>query len=409
MDAIITPKELAHDYRFIRLLGEGANGKTYLAVHLNTSVQVAVKALKFSQIEDLKSIELFKREAAILHSIRMEGIPQFYESIFPKNGNDTCYIIQEYIEYPSLQDILNELGSLSESETLLIIERIALLLLGLQTCYTPPIIHRDIKPSNILCQKFSDDALEAYLIDFGAVANPQKRSGGSTVAGTLGYMAPEQLLGDVSIQSDYYSLGATALHMLTGIPPYQISSDVFQLNFLPVIKAHAPNTSQAMISLLQSLLAPEIDKRPSNAQQLIQMIKDVKRGIPVSVNKQALQASLIPPAPKLSLFDKITLKLFKPCLNPIEYLSWPFHNGMIRATRKMSLSSDANHAQTFLFYEYTFEHHHITYVGAQQGPILSPNLGIQFPLPCKVYYNPKDPRMSWINIQEVLTEYQNKK
>ena len=405
MDDIITPKELAHDYRFIRLLGEGANGKTYLAVHLNTSIQVAVKALKFSQIEDLKSIELFKREAAILHSIQMEGIPKFYESIFPENSNDTCYIIQEYVEYPSLQDILNEVGSLSESDTLLIIERIAVLLYGLQTNYTPPIIHRDIKPSNILCQKFTDDALVAYLIDFGAVANPQKRSGGSTVAGTLGYMAPEQLLGDVSIQSDYYSLGATALHMLTGIPPYQISSDVFQLNFLPILKEHAPHTSQAMISLLQSLLAPEIDKRPANAQQLMDMIQDVKRGVSVTVNKQTYVAPPVPVSTqKPSLWQRINKKLFKPELDPLGYLLWPLRNGFIREIRNINMLDRTSDPNTYIFYEYTFEYQNITYVGAQLGPLLSQNLKIQLPLPCKVYYNPKDPRMNRIDMEEIIKE-----
>ena len=225
---IQTPHELENKYHFIRLLGEGANGKTYLAKQVNSGLMVAVKALKFAQLNDLKSLELFKREAAILSSIQMEGIPRFYESIFPKDEDTTCYIIQEYVKYPSLQDLINQNGKLKEYSTLEIIERVALLLFGLQTIYTPPIIHRDIKPSNILCENDKQDKLHVYLIDFGAVANPQRRSGGSTVAGTFGYMAPEQLLGDICIQSDFYSLGATTLHMLTGVPPYKLDSDGFR-------------------------------------------------------------------------------------------------------------------------------------------------------------------------------------
>ena len=124
-DLIQTPSILSTRYRFYKLLGEGTNGKTYLAVCINTGIQVAVKVLKFNQVKDYKSLELFKREAAILRSINLEGVPRFYESVFSDNNDETCYIIQEYVEYPSVQNLLNEVKQLSEMETLNIGARIA--------------------------------------------------------------------------------------------------------------------------------------------------------------------------------------------------------------------------------------------------------------------------------------------
>jgi serine/threonine protein kinase len=83
----------------------------------------------------------------------------------------------------------------------------------------PPVFHRDIKPSNIVLRPSG-----AALVDFGGVGQGGPAvQGGSTVSGTFGYMAPEQLLGQVSPASDLYFLGATLLHVLTGREPTEFS------------------------------------------------------------------------------------------------------------------------------------------------------------------------------------------
>ena len=394
-NTIQTPGELAHKYRFIKLLGEGANGKTYLAVHTNSGVKVAVKALKFTQQQDFKSLELFKREASILSSIRMEGIPQFYESVFPDDNQNTCYIIQEYVQYPSLQAILDNIRKFSEKDTLDIIGQLALLLFGLQTVYTPPIIHRDIKPSNILCQRDKLN-LHVYLIDFGAVANPQRRTGGSTVAGTFGYMAPEQLLGDICIQSDYYALGATALHMLTGIPPYKLESDGFHLHFQSVLKKEAPDTSKAMISLLEVLLAPEIDKRPPNARKLIQMIHMAQKGQIVSIKTLEDEMPVVPQYRGGLLKRFLSSKLsahFQPS-NSIK--DWETTSGYIQCQR--AFMDENGTAKTS--YEYTFEVDQISYAG-NYFPTKESDLQFTvFPSECNIIYNPDNPRMNMLSKQQ---------
>ena len=69
------PSQLAFRYRYERLLGEGSNGKTYLATSLTTGERVAIKALKLKQSESFKGFELFKREAETLSSIEVPGVP----------------------------------------------------------------------------------------------------------------------------------------------------------------------------------------------------------------------------------------------------------------------------------------------------------------------------------------------
>lgn len=277
-----TPQKLAAQYRYIELLGEGANGKTYLAEVLGTGARVAIKALKLNQSASFKSFELFKREAETLSSIHVHGVPKFYESILSDDIGGECYIIQEYVDAPSIQSYLDDGRVFSERETLWVMLHVADILYSLHTQYSPPIIHRDIKPSNILCRlpdnKDGWAHIEPYLIDFGAVANAQSNSDKSTVAGTVGYMAPEQNFNECLPQTDFYALGATALHMLTGVAPYEMDFNTYALDYRKVLKAHAPKTSRNMCALLGCLLDYSYDKRPANATILVSMIDRVLAG-----------------------------------------------------------------------------------------------------------------------------------
>ena len=296
------PPEMAAKYHPIRIIGEGANGVTWLANTI-TQERVAIKALHLAAAENWKSLALFEREAEVLASLQVEGIPRFYESHIEKNGE--CYLVQQYIQAPSLQSVMKENGTFSESETLQIMSRVAEILRVLHMDYAPPIIHRDIKPSNIL---YSPDTVtgipHVWLIDFGAVANPQKSGGGSTIAGTSGYMAPEQLLGKCSISSDYYALGVTALQMLTGIEPYTLESTVFNLDYEKVLAEHAPGTSAHMCELLSILISAKEEDRPKDANELSQMIASVRDG--------RAPRDCLPEVRKKSWFSRLLERLFPP-------------------------------------------------------------------------------------------------
>ena len=270
---ISTPKILVqHGYQYLELIGEGANGKTYKAKSLKTGEIVAIKELKFS--ENLKNYELFEREAETLKSIHTPGTPKFYEYITGEKEFTECWLVQEYVEGESIFDKMENGTKYSEIQTLQLLLQTADVVCMLQTMYTPPIIHRDIKPSNILIRNEPVDGMTCCLIDFGAVANPQRRGVNSTVAGTVGYMAPEQLIGDCTIQSDYYALGATGLHMLTGIAPSNFDSDAFKLQFEDQLHKSVPKIHKETIELFRTLLAPNANDRPKNSFELIKLISD---------------------------------------------------------------------------------------------------------------------------------------
>ena len=263
-------------YQYIELLGEGSNGKTYKARNKKTGEIVAIKALKFS--DNLKNYELFEREAKALQQINVKGVPKYYDYISQEREFTECWLVQEYVKGDSLLDLLENGTHFDELEILLIIRDLTRIVHDLQTFYAPPIIHRDIKPSNILIQRV-DDQIKVNLIDFGAVANPQKRSGGSTVAGTVGYMAPEQLVGDCTLQSDYYSMGATALHLFTGCMPSELQSDGFELHYEEPLKSKVPDIHPKTLALLKKLLAVQAQNRPKDTDELNQLINDAFKGL----------------------------------------------------------------------------------------------------------------------------------
>ncbi len=392
MQRMETPEMLALKYRYTELLGEGANGKTWKARNLKNGQMCAIKALKLSQSENFKSFDLFKREAAVLGSVHIQGVPQFYESIISDEAGGECYIVQEFIDAPSIQSYLDEGRIFTEDETLRLILRVAEILKAMHTVYTPPIIHRDIKPSNILCEmpenSASDVRLNPYLIDFGAVANPQNKSGSSTIAGTYGYMAPEQMMGECETQSDFYALGATALHMLTGKAPIDLEADVFDLQFEQALDNYAPETSKNMRELLGMMLQSERTKRPPNADDLMNKISLVMRGISPSYRPE--EGDLVEEKP--SLKQRIINFLTGRANSYTPNSRWVTVQGTVRAYSMHSVKC----------VEYTFRSKDRMFTKGRLWAGLFPvqNLPIeqqpifQLPLPCTVRYNPDNPRLN---------------
>ena len=342
-DIIQVPDALKNDYLFLRLLGEGSCGRTWLAKELRSGSEVAIKELKF--YNNFKQLDLFKRESETLKTIDVRGIPKYYKNVDATSLNGANYLIQEYIPYPSLQSLLDSGRIFSEREVLDILYGIGKILYELQNRYSPPVLHRDIKPSNILYNDMQRD-IEVYLIDFGSVANPQKQSEFSTVAGTYGYMAPEQLMGESRIQSDYYALGATAVHLLCGVSPYDIPHEVFKMQFEGVFEAKRIRISTHFLVLLQSMLAPDISKRPMDAAVLLTAIRNVMDGKP--------PFDVPVPVKTSSLWHKIQNFFADPYKDVIDKNHLATTTGYIQSIRW--------YANQYLF-EYTFEVSSESYVG----------------------------------------------
>lgn len=221
---------LNNRYRILKTLGRGGFGETYLTedTHMPSRRKCVLKQLK-PMVKQPKTPswmkERFRREAAILEELgnSCDRIPQLYAYF---SEDDKFYLVQEWIEGLTLDQYWSQEGNLHRDEVRQILLQI---LPVLEYVHSRRIIHRDIKPENIILRR--GDKLP-FLIDFGAVkeaiATEVNQNTGSTFSasiGTPGYMSSEQAAGRPIYSSDLYSLGLTAIFLLTGKSPHELETD----------------------------------------------------------------------------------------------------------------------------------------------------------------------------------------
>ncbi|NQW62622.1 MAG: serine/threonine protein kinase [Deltaproteobacteria bacterium] len=253
-------------YQLLRLLGEGGNARTYLARDQRSDQLRAIKELKLVKQRHTKQIELFERECATLKTIHHAQVPEFTETIVDRREETIAfYLVQEFIEGPSLQQLLEVRGTIPIPEVVWLMKS-CLVPLGYLHARNPPLYHRDIKPSNLVLRPNGD----CVLIDFGAVREAvlDPRAGGSSVVGTFGYMAPEQFQARAFATTDLYALGATALHLITGIEPARFEIRRLKPDVFPHL-THDP----AIAAILDLLLEPAMEDRYPSVDALVRALE----------------------------------------------------------------------------------------------------------------------------------------
>ncbi len=255
-DASLTPRELVQDFEFLNELGRGNQGCVFLARRKSDQCLMAVKQLRIDSVSSWKEYELFEREARVLTSLDIPGVARCYGVQTFLDAQPPCaYLFQEYIEGETLDTLCHRGHRFSNQEVFDIATQLVEILEKLHS-HEPPVIHRDLKPSNLIV-KSTPNGPKISLIDFGAVANPQIQSGGSTVAGTYGFMPPEQLVGKPSPKSDIYALGAVLVQLLSGVEPVEMPVVDFRL----VIEPYLEQQPHEVVELLRGMLAPDQKRR----------------------------------------------------------------------------------------------------------------------------------------------------
>jgi serine/threonine protein kinase len=228
-----------------------------------------LKVLKHIHNSDL--VRLFQQEARVLIWLAGRGgVPQvepdgYFSIKLVQNSQKLSCLVMEKISGENLTKFLAKNQYVSQE---LAFDWLQQMLHILQEIHKYHLVHRDIKPSNLMLEV--DGKLR--LIDFGAAT---EAGIDTTSIGSAGYCAPEQVAGKAEVRSDFFALGRTFVHLLTGLQPIDFpvtAPKTGKLNW----KNQAVGVDQLFVSSIDELMEPLPENRPENTQVILEKLKNIE-------------------------------------------------------------------------------------------------------------------------------------
>lgn len=259
---------LQNRYQLQRQLSNNGVRQTWLALDLQANnaenQQVVVKLLAFGGTVQWDDLKLFEREVQILQQLEHPHIPKYVDYFCIDDRTLWFGLVQEYIAGESLKEKLTIGKRFTEKQARKIATEVLNILINLHEL-NPTVLHRDIKPSNLIWGEEN----QIYLVDFGAVQDKAAKEGVTfTVVGTYGYAPMEQFGGRAVPASDLYALGATLIHLLTGISPSDLPQRDLRIQF-----ADQVSLSPSFVNWLQKLTEPAPEHRFTTARLALEALK----------------------------------------------------------------------------------------------------------------------------------------
>jgi len=270
---------LNRKYSVVRKLGGGGFGTIWEV----QDGEGTAKVLKVLRLNNSRAIELFRQEATVLQRLNHPGIPKVepsgYFTFRPSGSQEPLHcLVMEKIPGENLQDWLEARRQPLDQK--LAIEWLKQLASILQEVHQQKFFHRDIKLANIMLRPDG----QLTLIDFGtvkeitatylAITGPQQKS---TVVYSRGYAPEEQENGHTVTQSDFFALGRSFVHLLTGKHPLDFyDPNTGELRW----RDAAPDVSPQLADLIDQMMARLPRARPANTQVILNKLASLKKPKP---------------------------------------------------------------------------------------------------------------------------------
>ena len=252
---------LAGRYRIVGLLGRGGMGEVYRAEDLKLGQAVALKFLPKEVTHRADRLARFHQEVRLARQVSHPNVCRVHD-IGEIGGQH--FLSMEYIDGEDLASLLRRIGRLPSDKAL---ELARQLCAGLAAAHDRGVLHRDLKPANVLI----DGRGRAHLADFGLANLTDQRRDAPEIAGTPGYMAPEQREGrEVTTRTDVYALGLVLYEMFTGKPALTVdgaflSGRAHSLAPPASPSTHIPDLDPAIERVILRCLEHDPARRPPSA------------------------------------------------------------------------------------------------------------------------------------------------
>jgi serine/threonine-protein kinase len=271
---------IANRYRIESMVGAGAVGAVYRAVHLDLPRTFAIKVLHPHFRKDQQLMASFRTEARAASLLDHPNVTVVHD--FGVEPDGLVYIVMEYLAGVTLQKILEEERRLGPRRAIDIMLQVCG---ALAAAHERGIVHRDVKPDNIMLVPSRDDEGRAREVvkvcDFGiaALESTPIDEDPEWTAGTPEYMAPEQAHGRTDARTDVYACGIVLYEMLVGRPPFLGESP------LAVLARHANERAvppsqlvQGIPAALEAAIMRAIEKAPERRQGTVRELRvELKR------------------------------------------------------------------------------------------------------------------------------------
>jgi serine/threonine protein kinase len=276
-----------NEYKILDRLGKGRMAGVYKAQHQLGQI-VAIKVLPPSKSRDAGLLRRFQREARLALQLNHPNIVRAFQT---GTADSLHYLVMEYLEGETMDDVLARRGKLPPAEAVRLIYQA---LQGLQHMHTRSLVHRDLKPSNLMLVGSKPDSTwhaTVKILDIGLGRTLVEQRVGETadggltgegvLLGTPDYMAPEQARDarGIDIRADIYSLGCVLYHLLAGHPPFPdtnlLSQMIRHASEAPrPLKEFNPAVPDGLQQILDWMLAKDPAQRyptPERAAQALQV------------------------------------------------------------------------------------------------------------------------------------------
>ncbi len=259
------PARLEH-FEVQGIVGRGATGTVYLAVHTPSGQKVALKVLAAHLASDPSYRDRFCAEA---HFLQQLAHPHIVPVLAVGTEGGRPFLATAYVEGISLAGLLATRASLSAEQCLGILTGA---LSGLAFVHARGVVHGDVTPGNIVI----DARGTSMLSDFGHSIG----QGGRSFGGTPGYLSPEAATGQpLDARSDVYSMGVVLYECLEGHLPFQApSADLLVHHHALVPAPPLSNGGAGMAGLVAASLAKDPDERPRDAGEFLERLEVAAAG-----------------------------------------------------------------------------------------------------------------------------------
>jgi serine/threonine protein kinase len=282
-DADLTGQTVDH-YSIVALIACGGQGRVYRGRDERLLRDVAIKVVSPACTSEAAARGNLKSEARVLSRLNHQHVARIYDFV-TRGGRD--FIVMEFVSGATLRDIL-AVGPLPASEVLRLGAQVAR---GLASAHSANIVHRDIKPTNLMITSLGElkilDFGVARLMPAGAVLDNATRTPSTSsvaVAGTVPYMAPEQLRGEQADErGDIFSVGSVLYEMATGtraFPQRSVATLVEAILYEdpPAPSAVNPHVPLALERIIVTAMQKECEARYQSAAELASALERLMPG-----------------------------------------------------------------------------------------------------------------------------------